>query len=104
MTNTFQHQIREAAEAILDIDNWKEAMQTSMDGLYKGTTVPVTPLRMMIRYCPTLVNTVFQKCLTTTPGLDEDDEAKVDFEFLDDSFNFKVNPKTIGINGFSFSK
>ncbi len=62
-----------------------------MDGNHRGTLVPVTPFRMMIRYCPALVDTVFKKCLDTKTELDEDDEAWVDFEFLDDSFNFRVS-------------
>jgi hypothetical protein len=93
---------------ILASPRWKDSMRCCVDKINYNAIVPETPFRMMIRHCPDLAKIVFDRCTViqdgTTSGDDEAVNNKtqdlvVDYEFLDDSFNFEVTTK-VGVFGF----
>ena len=86
------HQNKKCVEVILENRNWRLAMKSINNGYTdRGEIIPNTPLRMLIRNYPDLVENVFDKCIKTTPSTIE-----MDFEFIDDTFTMKktINKKT----------
>ena len=89
---------KNVTETIIDSVHWRNALKTSnVVQNQNGKEVPDTPLRMLIRVFPDLAVKVFDKCVTkkkdnekTTNNDNKNDSyLELDYQFLDDTYNFK---------------
>ncbi|XP_023346201.1 serine/threonine-protein phosphatase 6 regulatory ankyrin repeat subunit B isoform X3 [Eurytemora carolleeae] len=96
------HGKKSVAETILTSDVWRLSLRsTSTAKDSRGTPVPNTPLRMLIRTFPDLAELVFDKCLSVKKINRKgsygsrrrlrkfDRVVELDFEFLEDIFNLQ---------------
>ena len=77
---------------ILADKNWRDAMKSISRGATdRGEIIPNTPLRMLIRSYPDLVENVLDRCIKKNTSTIE-----MNFEFIDDTFsiNKTIDRKT----------
>ena len=99
------HGNRNVTETILDSSHWKLGLQTSNVGInQKGKDVLDTPMRMLIRTFPDITEKVLDKCITKNKDKDtnkeetKQDYLDLDYQFLDDTFNFARTADADGSN------
>ena len=93
---------RECAKIILEHDDWKKALRTTHPNEdTHGTEVPETPLRLLIKTYPDLVELVFNKCISESSFKDPSDPdastpitiLSMNYEFIDDRFFIRSPPE-----------
>ena len=87
---------------MLEHDDWKKALRTTHPNEdTHGTEVPETPLRLLIKTYPDLVELVFNKCISKSSFKDPSDPdastpitiLSMNYEFIDDRFFIRSPPE-----------
>ena len=97
-------------KTILESKEWHSAMRTSFSiPDNRGTLVPETPIRSLIKTFPDLAKSVLDQCYTvmgkSDTELEDQDEGsslnkiernqiEMNYEFFDDSYSWKVNDES----------
>jgi len=97
------HGNRNVTETILESSHWKLGLQTSNVGInQKGKEVLDTPMRMLIRTFPDITEKVLDKLITKNKDKDKEeikqDYLDLDYQFLDDTYNFTRTVDADGSN------
>uniref|UniRef100_A0A0K2TKJ7 Transient receptor potential cation channel subfamily A member 1 homolog [Aplysia californica] n=1 Tax=Lepeophtheirus salmonis TaxID=72036 RepID=A0A0K2TKJ7_LEPSM len=97
---------KSVVKALIEYPDWKNAFRTCLTPLHKlRHKVPETPLRLLIKTYPDLVETVLDSCITTVENPEKCGEKKVimNYEFLDDAYLWQPVEKEVkNVHGITY--